>query len=135
MSRATRALASWPALLGLLLVALLPVYGPFMAYIEGAYLPVTSRATILSVKTDGNGIDITYSYTKLRACELSGFQAKVNGVDAIITQIGDGIGQTFGIGPVPSRQLRLIAPSLDGVEMWVLERCSPLWLTATKIYG
>jgi len=136
MSLATKLLQNWAVLIALGVIALLPVYGSFMPYVEGSIWPVTSRITVISVVPNGTGVDITYTYTKYRLCELVGYSAKVAGIDTLLVPIGEAVGLgTRGLGPEAPRQWRLVAPSLANTEIWVIHRCSPLWLTATKIYG
>ena len=118
-----------------MLIALLPVYGSFMPYLEGSIWPVTSKATIISVMPSGTGIDIQYTYSKYRLCELVGYTAKVGNLDVLLVPVGEGVGlSTRGLGPEAPRTWHMVAPSLDNAQIWVLDRCNPFWLTATKIY-
>lgn len=131
----TKLLTSVPAMILLVLVALLPVYGSFMPYVEGNYWPVVSKATIISAVTSGSGVDITYTYTKYRLCELVGYSAKVGGLDTLLVPIKEPPGlSTRGLGPEAPRTWHLVAPNLEGTEIWVIDRCNPLWLTVTKVY-
>lgn len=119
----------------LVLLALLPVYGSFMPYLEGRWFPVTSKIAVLSVTPAGTGVDIVYTYDKYRLCELVGYSAKINGLDTLLVPVGESVGlSTRGIGPEAPRTWHLVAPSLKGAEIWVLDRCNPVWLTATKVY-
>lgn len=131
----TKLFLNLPAMLALVMLALLPVYGSFMPYLEGSIWPVTSKISVLSVTPSSSGVDIVYTYTKYRLCELVGYSAKVNGVDTLLVPVGESVGlSTRGIGPEAPRTWHFVAPSLDNAQIWVIDRCNPIWLTATKVY-
>ncbi len=138
MSLASKALMYWPTLVLLTLASLLPVYGPFMVYVEGAVLPVTTKIRVLEpvLLEDGLALNFRYSYTKLRACEYVGVEARL-GADRIdFDRVpGQPVVGTRGPGRQVSAMWRLAATSLNGVEIWFIHRCSFLWLTMTKVYG
>lgn len=124
-----------PAMVLLALVALLPVYGSFMPYLEGRWFPVVSKVTILSVMPAGTGVDIVYTYDKYRLCELVGYSARINGFDTLLVPVGESVGLgTRGLGPESPRTWHLVAPSLKGAEIWIIYRCNPVYLTITKVY-
>jgi hypothetical protein len=128
-------LISLPLFILLGIVAMLPFYGSFMPFVEGSLWPVTSKVAIISVTTSGAGVDIVYTYTKYRLCELVGYSAKINGIDTLLVPVGESVGlSTRGLGPEAPRTWHLVAPNLNGAEIWILYRCNPLWLTATKVF-
>lgn len=135
LSFLTKLASSWPSIVLFILFALLPVYGQFMPYLEGSVWPVTSKATIVSITPNGTGVDVAYTYTKYRLCELVGYGAKVGGIDTLLVPIHEMPGlATRGLGPEATRMWHLVAPSLSMTEIWVIHRCNPIWLTATKVY-
>lgn len=135
MSSGIRLMRNLPIYVFLAALALLPLLGSFMPYLEGSLWPVVSDFKVLSVKPGGTGVDIEYTYTKQRLCQLVGYSAKVNGVDTVLVPIGENamLG-TRGLGPEAPRTWRLVASGLDGVEIWIIYRCNVLYLTVQKLY-
>lgn len=135
MSAVTKLAASWPSLLLLAMFSLLPVYGPFVGKLEGRFWPVTSPMSIVSIDPSGNGINVSYTVTKYRFCEIVGYSASVSGVDTLVTPIIENWHFPMqGLGLSPQRALHLSVSSLTGVEILAIHRCNPLYLTVTKIY-
>lgn len=125
---------NWAGLILLLLAAFLPVYGPVMAYVEGAALPVTSPIEVFDVKTEVDGtLSFRFKFTKYRACEYLGTAWTIRGaqVDAHpLNPLG-----TRAPGAQASNRWAIDATSLDGSEVWFIHRCGFAWLTATKVLG
>ena len=135
MSLASKMIASWPSLALLILAVLLPVYGPFMAYAEGSWFPVTSPIAIVTSEPAKDGLDIRYSYTKYRNCEFVGVSAKIDGTEVGFEPVLSSPPGTRSTGQQISRLWHLDAPSLDGVRIYFTHRCHPFWIVAAKVYG
>jgi len=119
----------------LLLLAFLPVYGPYMVYAEGVLLPVTSKIEIVETRPSGTRLDVRFAYTKYRSCELVSTLLKRGEQEIDFSPVlGNAAPPTTRL---PDQQISRLwhvdAPTLDGLEMWFLHRCSPLWLTATQV--
>lgn len=123
----------------LAVLAFLPVYGPWMAYAEGHFFPVTSKVSIIEERPaqgpDG-GINIRFAYHKYRACEIVSTTMKRGEQDVGFTPVNSDANSaptTRLPGQQISRLWHVDANSLEGLEMWFVHRCSLLWLTATQV--
>ncbi len=136
VTKSARFITQWPALGLLIFFAAMPVYGPFMVYIEGDLLPVTSKITVTSQTPANGGLDITFSYTKYRFCELEGFDARAGQLEVPMTiaPVSATPSPVRTPGYQGSRVWHIGAASMDGISLWFIHRCNPLWLTATKVY-
>lgn len=119
----------WAALIAV------PIYGPFMGGLEGRFLPVTSPINVISMEPQGNGVVLTYTYRKLRSCELIGVSAANSNGDGLMFFPLEGRPLTKATGLQLSRSWFLGARDLVGVSITFLHRCSPFWVTITKVYG
>lgn len=128
---------TWPVMIALLMLALLPIYGPLMPGIEGRFLPVTTKIEFLNMTPVQGGIAAQMKYVKTRECEYLGTTADniMSGepIDFYPYLGAQPVG-TWATGQHISRPWFIGAPSLDGVRIRWLHRCSPLWLTVTQAF-
>jgi hypothetical protein len=127
---------TWPVTILLLLAALLPIYGPMLPTIEGYLLPVTSKIQIVNPAadpSDAGSMLFTFTYTKYRACEYLGTEARVKGlhVDFENTEAAN---ITRVPGPQISQVWRLRSTDLADLAIYFIHRCSPYWITITRAY-
>ena len=128
-----RILVNWASVTILVLLLFLPVYGPFMVYAEGSAFPVTSKIELLDVVPVEGGTSLRFRYTKLRPCEFVGTARTINGSLVDFYSTG-GSPNTRSPGRQTSRTWFLASSDLTGSEVYFWHRCSPMWLTATKVY-
>lgn len=135
MPRAFKVIDNYAALLLLLLLVFLPVYGPYMVKIEGGIFPVTSKVTIVEQHPVDGGLDIRFVYSKIRTCELVGTSLQIGGQEIGFDPVLNGISSppTRLPGQQVSRLWHVATPTLKGAEMWFVHRCHFLWLTATQV--
>ncbi len=127
---------SWWFLFWAALVAL-PIYGPIMPMIDGFILPVTTKISpVHPVVTDDGGLEFKFQYTKLRACEYLGTEARLSGyhVDFGLAPGQLQMGGTRSTGAQISQLWHLDNPTLQGVTIYFLHRCMPLWISQTQVY-
>lgn len=125
---------AWKFLVIALLLAL-PIYGPVMPAVEGWLLPVTTKIAPVNLVADGEGMDFRFQFTKMRACEYLGTEARMAGYHLEFYQkVDPGGHSTRMVGAQTSNLWHLNAKTLDGVTIWFIHRCSPLWLTYTLAY-
>src|ERR1700749_4985558 len=86
---------------GIMLLIAFIAFGPYLANMEAQWFPVASQLTIVSTVPDQTGIEVRYTYTKLRAsCEYLGGYTK-RGVNEIPHEaIGGDNPLTVGVGTV-----------------------------------
>lgn len=127
---------SWPAVLTLLFLAMLPVWGPLLPPIEGMIAPVTSKVTFIQQTQVEGGMTARMSYTKNRDCEIIGVSLDRNGVPVDFEPVGGStdVLQTRGTGPQISRLWFIGADKTDGLRLRFVHRCSVLWTTVTVAY-
>ena len=118
-----------------LLIAL-PIYGPVMPAFEGLILPVTTKiGPVNPVVTNDGGLEFRFQYTKLRACEYLGTEARLAGYHVdFYPAPGQQSSGTRTTGAQLSQLWHLSNPTLNGVTIFFTHRCSPLWLTQTMVY-
>lgn len=128
---------TWPVMLVLLFIAMLPLYGPMMPDIEGSILPVTSKIEFLSPVVVDGGLAAPMRYTKFRNCEYLGVSADdvMSGEPVDFHPfVGPPPLGTWATGPHISRAWFIGAPTLAGLRIRFIHRCSPLWLTVTQAF-
>jgi hypothetical protein len=127
---------SWPAVLVLLVLAMLPIWGPLLPPLEGAIAPVTSKVTFIQQTPAEGGMTVRMSYTKLRDCEILGVSLDRNGVPIEFVPISGSVDTlvTRGTGPQISRQWFIGSDNLDGLRLRWIHRCNPLFTTITIAY-
>lgn len=127
---------SWPAVLTLLFLAMLPVWGPLLPPIEGMIAPVTSKVTFIQQTQVEGGLTARMSYTKNRDCEIIGVSLDRNGVPVDFEPVGGStdVLQTRGTGPQISRLWFIGADKIEGLRLRFVHRCSVLWTTVTAAY-
>lgn len=116
------------------LIMAIPVYGPFMGGLEGRFFPVTGNVVMKTLRHVDGGLIISYSFTKYRQCEFVGMSAEKKNNQIAFFPLhrtythGVGEGQDSGLW-------HLGAIGLDGVSLFMIHRCTPMWLTITKVLG
>jgi len=127
---------SWPAVLTLLFLAMLPIWGPLLPPIEGAVWPVTSKVSFVEQSSTQDGITTRMSYVKNRDCEIIGVSMDRLGVPVEFQPVSGSLDKlsTRGTGPQISRQWFIGDTNLEGLRLRFLHRCSPLWITVTLAY-
>lgn len=124
---------TWPAVIVLFVLAMLPIYGPLLPPLEGAVWPVTSKVSFVNAAPTEGGLTARMSYTKLRDCEIIGVSLDRNGVPIEFEPVAGSLEAltTRGTGPQISRQWFIGADSTDGLRLRFIHRCSPWWMTVT----
>jgi hypothetical protein len=128
---------TWPAVIALLVFAMLPIWGPLMPPLEGALWPVTSKVAFINqAATPEGGMLARMSYVKNRDCEIIGvsmdraglpvdFEPAAGSLDNLITR---------GTGPQISRQWLIGDDSIQGLRLRFIYRCHTLWTTVVIVY-
>ena len=134
--RAYRIVDNYLALILLVLLMFLPVYGPLMTQLEGQLLPVTSKVTIIADEAaPGGGRNIRFSYVKHRACEIVGTSLRIGEQEVgFEPAVNDNMPRTRLPGQQVSRLWHVSADDLTGVELWFTHRCHIFWLTSTQVF-
>jgi hypothetical protein len=124
---------SWPAVIVLLFLAMLPIYGPLIPPLEGMIAPVTSKVTFIQQTPVEGGMTVRMNYNKLRDCEILGVSMDRNGVPIEFEPVVGSLDSlvTRGTGPRISRQWLIGSDSTDGLRLRFIHRCSPWWMTVT----
>lgn len=127
---------TWPVTIILLIIAMIPVYGPLMPPIDGALWPVTSKVTFIEQRATEGGVIIRMRYVKNRDCELAGLALDRHGVPIEMDPVQNSENRltTRGTGLQVSREWFIAADSLDDMRLRFIHRCNPLWLTVTVAY-
>lgn len=127
---------TWPVTILLLIVALLPLYGPLMPPIEGTIAPVTSKVTWVSVRPAEGGLIARMSYVKHRDCEIVGVSLDKNGVPVEFEPVAGSTDNltTRGTGPQISREWFIGTDDLHDLRLRFVHRCNPLWLVVTVAF-
>ena len=127
---------SWPAIITLLVLAMVPIWGPLMPPLEGTIWPVTSKIAFVGVRPVEGGFYARMSYTKLRDCEIIGVSMDSRGVPVEFEPVSGSVDtlQTRGTGPQISREWFIGSDSLDDVRLRFVHRCSIAWTTITVAY-
>ena len=124
---------SWPAVIVLLILAMLPIWGPLIPPIEGLIAPVTSKVTFVQQMPTEGGTLTRMSYTKTRDCEILGVSMDVNGVPIEFEPVNGSVDilSTRGTGPQVSRQWFAATDDMSRARLRFVHRCNPLWTTIT----
>lgn len=127
---------SWPAVFVMLILAMLPVWGPLLPPIEGHVWPVTSKVSFVSVEPADGGFVTRMSYSKLRDCEILGVSMDKNGVPVEFEPINGSVDilLTRGTGPQISRQWFVGSDDTKSLRLRFVHRCNPLFTTVTVAY-
>lgn len=128
---------TWPVMIALLFIAMLPLYGPIMPGIEGRLLPVTTPISFINVTQVDGGFAAQMKYIKLRDCEYLGASAdNVMSGEPVEFHPYTGVQPlgTWATGQHISRPWFVGALSTDGLRIRWVHRCSPLWLTVTQAF-
>ena len=127
---------TWPMVIILLVLSMLPAWGPLLPPLEGAILPVTTKVKFINVKPVDGGLAVRMSYQKLRDCQILGvsmdknnvpieFEPLVGSVDTLVTK---------GTGPQISREWFVGVDSVVGIRLRWIHRCGPWWTTVTVAF-
>jgi hypothetical protein len=135
MPAAYRVMNSWVTFFALGFFLTLPLWGPQMSTWEGMILPVTTKVDWVDVTPAADGVEFRFAYSKLRSCEFvnvvmedaKGREVTLDLVDRLAPPPS-----TRLIGKQVSRLWHADIPTLDGVKLFFVHRCSPLWLTVTQ---
>lgn len=124
---------TWPVIIGLLVLAMIPIWGPLMPPLEGAIAPVTTKVTFIDVKAVEGGLTARMSYTKNRDCEIVGVSLDRNGVPIDFQPVTGSLDKltTRGTGPQISREWFIGSDNTDGLRLRWIHRCHFLWTTVT----
>ena len=127
---------TWPVMIVLLIIAMIPVYGPLMPPIDGTLAPVTSKITFIEQRAVDNGLVARMRYTKNRDCEIVGVAMDRHGIPIEFEPIAGSENRltTRGTGLQVSREWFIGADKLDDIRLRFIHRCNPLWLTVTVVY-
>lgn len=127
---------TWPVMILLLIIAMIPVYGPLMPPIDGTLAPVTSKVTFIEQRAVDNGLVVRMRYTKNRDCEFVGVTMDRRGVPIEFDPVQGSKNRltTRGTGLQVSREWFIGADKLDDIRLRFIHRCNPLWLTVTVVY-
>ena len=63
---------TWPVVICLLVLAMIPIWGPLMPPLDGTVWPVTSKVTFVDQQPTEGWLLARMSYTKNRDCEIIG---------------------------------------------------------------
>lgn len=124
---------TWPVVICLLVLAMIPIWGPLMPPLDGTVWPVTSKVTFVDQQPTEGGLLARMSYTKNRDCEIIGVSLDRAGVPIEFEPVAGSLEAltTRGTGPQISRQWFIGADSTDGLRLRFIHRCSPWWMTVT----
>lgn len=127
---------TWPTILLLLTLAMLPVWGPLMPPLEGMIAPVTSKVSFINAAPVEGGFTARMSYTKNRDCEIIGVSMDKNGVPVEFEPVAGSLDAlvTRGTGPQISRLWFIGNDDLNGLRLRWTHRCHPLWIVVTVAY-
>lgn len=124
---------TWPVIVGLLILAMIPIWGPLMPPLEGTIAPVTSKVTFIEVKAAEGGLTARMSYTKNRDCEIIGVSLDRGGVPIEFAPVNGSVDKltTRGTGPQISREWFIGSDNTDGLRLRFIHRCHFWWTTVT----
>ena len=124
---------TWPVIIGLLILAMVPIWGPLMPPLEGQLLPVTTKVKFINTRPIEGGTILRMSYEKLRDCQILGVSMDKNGVPIEFEPVAGSLDvlTTRGTGPQISREWFAGTDKLDDVRLRWVHRCSWLWTTVT----
>jgi len=127
---------TWPVMIALLALAMLPVWGPLLPPMEGFAMPVTSKVTFVQQTPVEGGLHVRMSYTKNRDCEILGLSMDREGVpidfEPVIGSVDNLV--TKGTGTQVSRLWFVGDEKVDGLRLRFLHRCHPWFITVTTAY-
>jgi hypothetical protein len=127
---------TWPVMVALLALAMLPVWGPLLPPVEGSVMPVTTKVTFVDLRAAEGGMTARMSYVKNRNCEILGVSMDRNGVPVEFEPVQGSTDNmvTRGTGPQISRVWFIGDDSLNGLRLRFVHRCNPLFVTVTIAY-
>jgi len=127
---------TWPAIISMLVLVMIPVWGPLMPPLEGQVLPVTTKVKFINPRPVDGGTHVRMSYVKLRDCQILGVSMDKNGVPIEFEPVATSVDSlvTRGTGPQISREWFVGADSTEGVRLRWVHRCGPWWTTITVAY-
>lgn len=131
---AMRVTWSWPVTIILLVMGMLPLYGPLMPTIDGSLLPVTSKVQFVDVHPVEGGLSVRLQFKKLRDCEFLGVTADRDGVSVPFDPVAGGLPITLPTGDRVSRPWLLGTTDLDGIRIRWVHRCNVYYTTVTVGY-
>jgi len=122
--------------LTMLLLAMIPIWGPLLPPLEGQLLPVTSKVKFIEQMPVEGGLNVRMSYQKLRDCQILGVSMDKNGVPIEFEPVVGSIDTlvTRGTGPQISRLWFVGNDNVDDVRLRWIHRCGPWWTTVTVAY-
>jgi hypothetical protein len=127
---------TWPMVLTLLFLAMIPVWGPLLPPLEGALAPVTTKVAFIQQTPVEGGLNVRMSYEKLRDCQILGVSMDKNGVPVEFEPVVGSVDAlvTRGTGPQISRLWFVGNDNVTDVRLRWIHRCSPLWTVVTVAY-
>lgn len=127
---------SWPAVLTLLFLAMIPIWGPLTPPLEGQLLPVTTKVKFINTRPVEGGVILRMSYEKMRDCQILGVSMDKNGVPIEFEPVAGSLDvlTTRGTGPQISREWFAGTDKLDDVRLRWVHRCNPLFTTVTLAF-
>lgn len=134
MFRSYKLFGNWLFVIVMLLIIGLPIYGPPLSYLESRVWPPASKITVLSIKPDATGLDLTFQYSKLRLCEFLGGYVKRGISEVGHEATGGGDPRTIGVGVTITRSWHIDALDMDNLEIWFAYRCEITWVSVVKVY-
>lgn len=135
MSRIAQVAASWPVIIMLFFLAMVPIWTPLAGEIEGYLLPVTSKVTWENITPDADGgVTLRMEFKKLRSCQFLGATMDRDGVAIEFHPIDNST--IFTIAPVTVLTPLWHAQTTDlsGVRLRFAYRCNPFWVTISTVY-
>lgn len=113
------------------------LWGPW-PLVEGRLFPVTSSIHINTPVVGADYMDFTFSYDKLRACNLIGVEATIDGsfISFFSVQAAAPIDRApRPLGPNTSPLWRLWSPTLQGFQLAFIHHCPfEPWAIKTFVY-
>jgi hypothetical protein len=127
---------TWPVVVSLLILAMLPVWGPLIPPLEGMIAPVTTKVTFIDQTPVEGGLNVRMAYVKMRDCEIIGVSLDKNGVPIEFSPVSGSTDKllTKGTGPQISRVWFVGNDSTNGLRLRFVHRCTPLWTVVTIAY-
>ena len=125
---------TWPGATIVLMLLMLPIYGPMIPVVEGGLFPVTGKVEFIEVHPVEGGVSVRMKYTKLRDCEFIGVALDDNGFPVTFDPVAGGAPLTLPTGDRLSRPWLVGADTVDGLRLRWVHRCNPFWTTITVGY-
>lgn len=124
------------AIIGWILLILIPIVFPHMSTLEGKYLPVTSKLDIIKIVDLDNGEKkVWVQFTKHRQCELIGINW-YKGSERVSFRYGidDDSDQSRPKGFQTAGPWLVKTDNILDTRVEVKHQCHPLWVTITRIF-